>query len=326
MTREQRNKYLMLYLERFGFDSLEDFIHFPKYVQIETSALCNARCSMCLAGQWKRQAYIMSDEIFSKAIQGLEPFASWIEKVTIQLDGEPLLDQKLEQRIRSLKKIGVKAVAFASNASLMNEERSLSVIRSGVDEVTFSVDGATKETFERIRIPLKYKECISNIEKFIKLRDRHNPNLIIRIRYTIQDTNKHEFREYLRFWERRLGPRDYAYGKYLHNWGSGLKGYRLPVEQGLDINELACISLWTSFIILSDGSVPLCCSDYNVQRKLGNIQENSVKDIWGSEKFAALRRMHLNKGRASISICQDCNTWDSSSRVTAKGSSNEVCE
>ena len=139
---------ILTFSKAHHLESVEDLLYFPKYVQIETVALCNARCFMCPVDEWRREVKAMQQDVFDKVIAELSLYSSWVEKVTIQLDGEPLLDKKLEARIKTLKKIGIRCVAFSSNASLMDQARAESIILSGVDEVTFSIDGATAQTFE----------------------------------------------------------------------------------------------------------------------------------------------------------------------------------
>ncbi|MEQ9566734.1 MAG: radical SAM protein, partial [Pseudomonadales bacterium] len=109
------------------------------------------------------RARLMSDALFDKICEEITPYADQMRRVTIQLLGEPLLDKKLESKISRLKKIGIKEVFFSTNGSLFTDKRAVSILESGVDEVDFSVDGATKETFEKIRVGLNYDEVVDNI-------------------------------------------------------------------------------------------------------------------------------------------------------------------
>ena len=42
--------------------------------------------------------------------------------------------------------------------------------------------------------------------------------------------------------------------------------------------------------ILSDGTVTICCLDHNGLSDLGNVFNNSLDDILGSEKFLAIEK------------------------------------
>ena len=289
---------------------------FPQYIQIETVSLCNAICIMCPIKEWKRDTTVMSPLLFDSILYEIEKYSNNIERVTIQLDGEPLLDPDLEERIRSLKAAGIKYVAFASNGSLMSEIRAKSIISSGIDEVTFSIDGTTADTFESIRTRLSFNQCINNVTNFIKYRDQSKSALSIRIRMTIQKKNMHEFGDFLSYWKQRIGKEDFVYGKLIHSWGNWiLNSSTLNDEKYKKLNSSPCPSVFNSIVILSDGRVPLCCNDFNAKYQMGNIKETSIKDIWNNIRFENMRKEHQEKGRACLRICHNCNVWDSSTKI-----------
>ncbi|MDP6524778.1 MAG: radical SAM protein [Kiritimatiellia bacterium] len=306
-------------MKQNGLKTIEDFLCFPKYLQIETVSTCNARCIMCPVEEWERDSKLMSDELYDKILKEIEPFADWIEMITVQLDGEPLIDKKLESRVQALKQIGIKKVTISSNASLMTPKRAETILRSGMDEITFSIDGATKETFELIRIGLDYDECISNVISFISLRNKLAPEVPVRIRMAIMEQNIDEFNQYKDFWQSHMGPLDMAYGRLSHNWARGSDNYSLPdVQVESELNGLPCPSPWTSLVILCDGRVPLCCIDFNASKKLGNVLDSLIQSIWQNQLMAKIRDSHAKHGRSSMLMCTNCNVWDDSSRVTEK--------
>jgi len=304
-------------LLRKDMKALEEYSYFPKFLHIETVSTCNARCIMCPVEEWERASKLMSDELYDKILKEMEPFAHWMEMVTVHLDGEPLIDKKLESRVRTLKQIGIRKATISSNASLMTPKRAEAILRSGMDEVTFSIDGATKKTFELIRKGLDYDECISNVISFISLRNELAPEVPVRTRMTIMEENAGEFDLFREFWQGHMGPLDTAYGRLSHNWARGSKNYNLPETQDKSaLNASACPSLWSSMTVLCDGRVPLCCIDFNASEELGNVHDSTMQSIWQGGVLERLRDGHLNEGRSSLSMCVDCNAWDDSTRVT----------
>ncbi|MBN2210041.1 MAG: radical SAM protein [Sedimentisphaerales bacterium] len=292
---------------------------FPPYLQIETVARCNARCTMCTSRNCHRATRLMTDELFAKIADELACYSSGIKRVTIQGLGEPLLDNKLEPRIRTLKDGGVTLVAFATNGSLMNAERARSVLDSGVDEVTFSVDGITQETYESIRTGLNFDEVLGHIEQFVRLRDQAGAKTIIRIRWTAQRANQDELRGFDDFWENRLGPCDSAYAKIIHTWGNAAEYDELPDNYDFErLNRLPCPSLWTSLIIFSDGQIPLCCSDYDARIRLGDVHRQTIVDVWNSPTLARLREKHLAAGRGGMTMCANCVVWDDEAKISPR--------
>jgi len=319
LGKKDNERLLADFAAKLGLDHAGALLEFPKYLMIETVSSCNARCAMCTIDQVRRKTRLMEQGLFEKLLAEIRPYAGWIERITIQLDGEPLLDRRLEERIRALKEAGIRFVTFNSNAALMSRERAESILRSGIDEVTFSVDGVVKETFESIRRGLNFESCIANIEEFIAARDCLKAPASVRVRMTVQESNAGEFEDFLKFWSSRLGPRDAAYGKLLHNWAGGLEGYRLTYdpEDRRRLNDSLCLSPWSSLIVLSDGQVPLCCSDYAVRMAMGDAEKDSLREIWRGGPFEEVRRRLLARGRNAVTMCRDCNVWDPLAKVDA---------
>ncbi len=286
-------------------------LDFPRYFQVETTSVCNARCTMCLTRFCKRHSPNMSDALFEKVADELKGHAGDVDRVIVQLAGEPLLDRKLEDRIRVLKNSGIRYVAFASNGSLMSEDRCESVLASGVDEVSFSVDGATKQTYESIRVGLNFEQVMQNIESFIRLRDATKSHAVIRLRMTVQQANRDELARFVDYWNEHLGPQDDVYAKVIHTWGNSDKLDELP--EGYDyqrLNSTACSSPWSSMVIFCDGRVPLCCCDYEARICLGNVANESIEEVWHSRALKRVRDLHRKSGRDSIDMCTNCTVGD----------------
>lgn len=291
---------------------------FPKYIQLETASNCNGRCSMCPVAELQREHRYMTPTLFDKISGELGAFSGWINQVIVQGHGEPLMDKELETRIATLKRLGIKRVSFATNGTMMTSDRAQSILASGVDEVDFSIDGVSKETYETIRHPLKFKQCLNNVKGFLELRNRLKPALRVRIRITLQESNIHEFSDFCAFWSSLLAPGDDVYGKHLHHWGNWLPHYALPPKQNREqLNVMPCPSPWTSMILFSDGRVPLCCEDFNAVHSLGDVSTHSIQSVWQNSISSHVRQLHLQQGRRGMSLCVDCNVWDPSSRVKA---------
>ena len=58
-----------------------------------------------------------------------------------------------------------------------------------------------------------------------------------------------------------------------------------------------------------DGTVNPCDIDYKSSLAIGSLKNNSIKDLWNSEKYNALRQKHLSGKRTEYSVCSKCNAW-----------------
>jgi len=59
--------------------------------------------------------------------------------------------------------------------------------------------------------------------------------------------------------------------------------------------------------ITASGGVGLCCMDIYVRDSLGNVNQQSLKEIWGSNIYVKVRKMLLNGDRSMFEICQNCD-------------------
>ena len=72
-----------------------------------------------------------------------------------------------------------------------------------------------------------------------------------------------------------------------------------------EIND-ACYYLWDRMYVWFDGKVNPCDSDYKSYLSFGNVKDNSIKEIWKSEKISNFRKLHINHKRNEINPCDRC--------------------
>ncbi len=292
---------------RINLQDLSESLNFPKYFEVETIRACNARCSMCTVHEWKDKNNKMEEQLFDKIAEEMSHYSEWINHVCLSRNGEPLLDANLVKKIKLLKKYGIKHVTFSTNASILSEKKAIELIESGLDDIRFSIDGITKETFESIRKGLNFEQVIKNCLKFIELRGSSTKPRI-QVRMTLQDSNKHEEEDFQKFWKSKLTQNDIVSSKPMHSWGNQLESYK---KNGLDVEtSIPCISPWSTMVIHFGGTVPLCGCDYNNKFALGDANKNTIKEIWQGEEYKKIRQIHSTEGRNKIPLCIGCNVWD----------------
>ena len=73
------------------------------------------------------------------------------------------------------------------------------------------------------------------------------------------------------------------------------------------IPEIGCVLPFSQLIIRPDGKVSLCCNDPYGKYTLGDVNTESLVDIWYGERFNKVRKA-MFKGRASWGECRYCDT------------------
>ena len=318
LTAKEPENFDTIFLEelanRLDLSDIRESFYFPKYFEIETVNACNARCLMCTIDDWEQTRNpIMDENLFSKFAHEVSDYSDWIETVCLNRDGEPTLDKNMHKKIQLLKNVGIKSVTMATNVQLLDQNRAHQYIDAGLDDIMLSIDGITKKTFETIRVKLDYETVVNNTLNLIKIRNKNKSPLTIRLRMIIMDSNKHEVDDWMKFWEKHVGPQDQIYAKPAHSWGNQLNS---ETEEAIEkYKDKPCIAPFSSCIIHTDGTVPICSIDYNNKVKIGDFSKSSIKEIWNDGPMMKIRSLHANSERNSISLCQGCKIWEEDRKI-----------
>lgn len=294
--------------QRIFLNELVECRFFPKYLTIETCNNCNASCIMCPKGRSKiHELQIMDEEVYLKIVEELKNYTEWIEMVCLNSDGEPLMDKNIGSRIKKLKDIGIKHVNISTNGALLSDQMINELIDVGLDDIRISLDGYSKETYEKVRGGLKYENVVENVHRLIDIRNRRNSDMHIRLRMVELEENKDERMDWLLYWKEQVKATDRVQLMPKHSW-SGLMTEETK-ERIAFYSDKPCVSVFSSFTINYDGVVQLCDSDVEQRVVMGNIREASIKEIWQGDKFEEIRGCHANGMRNRIDICKGCDHW-----------------
>jgi radical SAM protein with 4Fe4S-binding SPASM domain len=61
--------------------------------------------------------------------------------------------------------------------------------------------------------------------------------------------------------------------------------------------------------VYSDGKAVLCCDDWNEEYVVGDLNTQSLGEIWRGEALTRARKAHLESRGADLSVCAKCNLW-----------------
>src|SRR6188472_1414168 len=264
----------------------------PEIVQIEATNICNAKCVFCPRDEMHRRQGIMSLELFKKIVDECAELG--ITHVRMHNYGEAFVDRKLVEKVRYAKQKGIKDVGMISNGSLITEPIARGMIDAGLDAINISVDASGKEVFEATRIGLKYDKVIANIERLVRIRGelgKTRPKLILSF---VRQNNSLDEQAFIEHW-RTIA--DKIHVTDLHNWAGTL-------NTESDVNY-PCYRPWLTFTVLWDGRVSLCCADFDGKTILGDLNTQSIAEIWNAQPYRDARRQHLESGGPDI--CRACD-------------------
>ncbi len=232
---------------------------------------------------------------FQQAVD--ECAAAGCREVHLHNFGEPLMDPQLETRVAYAKQRGIPKVKIFCNGSLLNPRRASGLLEAGLDEIKISFDGATRDEFERIRVPLRFDRVVENVRELVRLRDALGASL--RVHVACCSTSDRE--QTMRALEDLVDG--FSFGK-IHNWtGDGAPA--LPrTRRRL---RKPCMRLWRTLTILANGDIALCCLDYDGRHILGRLEPGtSLASIWRGAAYQQVRRMHRAARQHEIALCRAC--------------------
>ncbi|UCF93544.1 MAG: radical SAM protein [Desulfobacterales bacterium] len=171
-----------------------------RLLQVESSLACNLRCIMC---PWKATRRIapgrglLPPEIW----ESIRPHLPEVQSIDFTGGGEPLLQPHLAGWIAEAKAAGCET-GFLTNGLLLQKHQLQGFLLAGVDWICVSMDGATKEMHESIRIGSDFDRVCENVAQIAALRRRRAPKTMIN--FVLMEMNFHQVEEIIRL-AARLG-------------------------------------------------------------------------------------------------------------------------
>ncbi|MBU2562624.1 MAG: radical SAM protein [Nanoarchaeota archaeon] len=268
---------------------------FPIHLDIESTSVCNLKCPMCFQSFNPPDKGFIDYDLFKKCID--EGVSKGLCSVKLMYRGEPLLHPRIEEMVKYCKEKGIIEVMFNTNATLLSKEKSRALIEAGLDKLICSVDGYTKEVYEKIRRGGKFETVLENIKNLQRLKKElgsEKPKVRIQM---VDMPETHEYIEgYIKFWK-EIGD-DIAI--------EDLSDWNIQKEDYTALKDFACAQLWQRLIVLYNGDVLLCCADHFKEMVLGNAGKESISKIWKSPKLNQFRDLHINGESHKMKICRLC--------------------
>ena len=268
---------------------------FPTHIDIESTNYCNLDCIHCGRPLMSGDMGIMDWLVFTKTLRECQ--LNNCPSIKLNWRGEPLIHPLLEEMVEvSKKKAGILEVQLNTNGQLLTPNRSRKLCNAGLDRIIISADGITRETYEKIRQRASWDRLIENIKYLRTLY----PRPIIRIQTCVLPQNRHEIKDYYKFWIK------YADEIKIHQSFDPLQKRAKVLKRK---NKRRCPQLWQRLVVAWNGDIHTCCVDWADKGILGNIKEMKLKEAWHSSQERYLRFLHKNKIAGIVEPCKNCDNF-----------------
>ena len=271
---------------------------FPSHVDIEISSACNLRCPMCytITDDFKNKVNVglMDYDLFKRLID--ECVENNLFSIRISLRGEPFLHPKVFEMIKYARDSGIKEISSLTHGGHLDEEKFRKLIELKLDWLTISFDGLG-ETYNKIRAPNKYDEQVTKIQRFSEIKKELGvvkPIIKVQTVLSAIKDNPKEFYNTFKTITDQVAANPLIDFSHKTTDEEFIEGFVCPV-------------LWQRLVIGSDGRVILCSQDEFGSVIVGDVNKESIYDIWHGKKLQKARDSHLRKmGVKEIAPCKWC--------------------
>lgn len=274
----------------------------PLVLFVEPTNVCNFKCGICpesfadygeQAGYYQKMNPLTWQRVW-------ESLAAWHDKPVVRFYhvGEPLLNRELPAMILGAGGLGCRT-ELTTNASRLGDVWATRLLDSGLDYVRISVYGtsdaeycAATNTGWTVRA---IRENVMGLRGLRQLRAVERPHIYAEL---VGTGDPDVFR---RQW---AGIADECGVKQLHNWGDSL------VQLGQRPKKQICPFPFYELAVKANGDVTVCCVDWSGLLVVGNVNIESLQEIWAGSRLAEIRKVPL----LSFARTSDCahspyGTW-----------------
>ena len=304
------------YISRFTKDPVQ--WGYPVSISFEPTTSCNLRCPECPSGlrQFTRPTGMLKKDFFTETIDDIHKHLLYL---IFYFQGEPYLNTDFLDMVKYASSKGI-YTATSTNAHYLTDEAARKTVESGLDRLIISIDGTTQDVYQQYRIGGNLDKVLEGAKNIVKWKKELNSKTpFVFFQFLVVKPNEHQVEDIKRLAKEvgvdevrfktaqvydfendpnQLIPTTDKFSRYKKNKDGTYSAK----------NKLAnrCWKLWHANVITWDGLVVPCCFDKDATHQLGNLKNESFKNIWHNSNYKQFRS-ELLKSRKNIDICSNCS-------------------
>ncbi|MSP63073.1 MAG: radical SAM protein [Myxococcales bacterium] len=272
----------------------------PAHMKIELTNYCNLACPMCPHEQMEREVGYMKPDLFKRIIDMSAPE---LEFAYLHHLGESLFHGKIGDLIRYGRSRGV-AMGLSTNATYLDARKGRLLLENGLDFLVISMDGASPDTYARVRVGGDFATTVKNVRAFFEMKRQIPNHTTVVVQMIVTDANRAEVEPFAKLWAEDNAQ---VMIKEARDWAGQVKLYQLGKQvERPPVEHTPCKMLWTELTVLWDGAVVPCVNVYEKENVLGNLATQSLEEVWNGPLLRELREKHLADDVDGIPVCATC--------------------
>jgi radical SAM protein with 4Fe4S-binding SPASM domain len=226
-----------------------------------------------------------------------------VKRVHLYLRGEPTLHPRIFDMIAFAKSKGL-ALHLTTNGTTLTPDRSRQLLGSGVDsadQLTISFLGHSKENHEATMRGIDHDAVVANILELVRLRRELRVNgPVVETILNAPPQTAHEADDFIDFWRgkvdhARLGDISIEFQDY------GTEAVEVVTRTS------PCNAIYERLDVAWNGVVPQCNGDFDGDLAIGDLNTDSITDLWNCDRLKELRRMHEARKFDAVPMCLHCD-------------------
>ena len=275
-------------------------IDYPKVIEMQFHNKCNSNCLICPYKDMGYNYENMSLALFEKILNEIDE--NKLVRIIPYLNNEPFLDLNFLKRVEEIrKKFKDLEIEISSNVSMIKESDIKKLKELNITELRLSVFGYEKETYHKMMPGLNYEKTFSKLKMISDLMT-DTKTIVSIVMIDNGEISEDEFNKMHLLCEKL--------GFNFERWGFLDRSGNVTYKSNNIYNENVSICEQNRPLermhILSDGRVIFCCQDWSHSLVVGNVNDNTISEIWNGKKYQKARESLYNKKKKSPLICQKC--------------------
>ena len=290
----------------------------PVSISFEPTTSCNLKCPECPSGlrEFTRPRGMLKKDFFFKTIDEIHKDILYL---IFYFQGEPFLNKNFLEMVSYASSKGL-YTATSTNGHFLTDEMAKKTVESGLDRLIISLDGTTQEVYQQYRREGNIDKVIEGARNIVKWKkELKSKTPFVFFQFLVVKPNEHQIEDVKKLAKEvgvdevrfktaqvydyendpnQLIPENEKYSRYKKD-----KQGKHTAKNKLQNH---CWKLWQANVITWDGMVVPCCFDKDATHRLGNLKNESFKEIWQNKNYKKFRQ-DITTSRKNIDICANCS-------------------
>lgn len=271
-------------------------------MRFEITTECNYNCVICPRDKITRKIETMDLGLFKKLFDKIGQEIAQYDTLTFPGMGEPLLDRTLDKKIEYTKKQKRNlSILILTNGSLLTPRRFKELENLGVTSIRVSFYGNDPVSYSKVH-GVRNKRLFSKVrDNLVKISQIKFSTKLLFTFNVVDGSNEDSVEEWIEFWNDKV---DLIEVWRPHNWVDG-RNYRIIQNEKVK----TCGRPFRGPLqVQVDGTVNMCCFDFDGKLTLGDLKTQSLKEIFSSPLYKKIVERHTSGDfKKNGLICKNCD-------------------